>query len=214
MRCKALHVFLLAVLAFAVMVGCDASIAIEKPTPGKDLMDSPVPPGETPGGQAKKMKVCPDGDCGQVVPIWSRESGFTGLDGQGMGYCVSYTLPDGTPGRVNVALHRPTDNEGLRQSVANAIRVISNEGKGRCMERASKLPLHVQEKAAAACAAEAAGVDRRAGNIRFAWEPERPFMIVGTDPIVCSCATLVADPAVVGARAACGGPCGNCVYCG
>lgn len=215
MRSK--YLFLLSPL-FAVLLGCqlgcELSLAVDS-KPNKDLMDSPIPPGDTPG-DAKKMKVCPDGECdgGPMVPVWSSSSSFTGLDGNGTGYCVSYTMPDGTPGRVDVPFHKPTDNEGLRKSVGAALRVLGGEAFSRCMERASRKPLHAQAKAAEVCHAQAAQIERRASDVRFSWEPERPFMMVGGDPIVCTCATLIADPGVVGPRYSCGGACGNCVSCG
>lgn len=203
----------LALSLLAVMAGL--AVAVDKPAPGRDVMDSPIPPGETPGGQAKKMKVCPDGECGSVVPVWSHDSGFVGLDGQGLGYCVSYTLPDGTVGRVDVPFHRPDpkDPEALRQSVSNAIRALGGAHLSRCMERASKKPLHAQAQAAEVCRAQAAQVERRAGGVTFAWEG-RPFSIVGTDPGPrCTCATLIHDPGTVGSQYACGGACGNCISC-
>lgn len=213
-----LRPLMLFVLLLALVATVPA-VAVDAPTPGKDLMDNPIPPGEDPGSGPRKIKTCatdPTACETHPVPVWSAESGFTGLDGQGMGYCVSYVLPDGTPGHVNVPFHRPSasDPEAFRASVANAIRGLGGANLTRCLAKAARLPLHAQGKAAAVCHAHAATVERQAAGVTFSWEVSRPTPVNGNEPgIVCSCATLIADPSVVGPKYACGGTCGNCMVC-
>lgn len=220
--------FTLAVLSIlALFVGSSAILinAADRPAPERELMDSPIPPGDIPPG--KKIK-CLSDDCPEspaptaevVRALWK------GLDGNGNGYCLTFVTPDGVTTNVKVPFHRPDFNnglEGLRRSVANAVKHTAREYEGRCVRALAGKRDALAE--VAACRSSAESFAARAAGVRFSWEVPATLAgsgglateagkptIVGDDGgVTCTCSTFVGSDVVPGP--ACSGGCGNCWTC-